>query len=450
MKIDKEELLKDYFPIALEETKNMIKIPSYRRDLTKGIPVHEDIKKCLEYAIGICKKFGMKTFIAPDHKYGYADWENGDKLFGIICHLDVVPPGNLEAWDNGPFEPVITDGKLYGRGAFDDKGPTLMNLYAIKYLMDKGFKPDYTIRFIFGTSEETTWECMESYVKNERICDLGYVPDGEFPVVYAEKWISDVEVLGDFKSEFVLKGGEMFNAVCDLVKYKGPKTEEISKFLKENGLETKLEKEWLTIKGKSSHGSLPEKGLSASTWALTAIDKVGIKHPLAKFVAEYVNEKHNMKELFGDLTDETGPLTQCNGIIDVTNKNFKFTFNFRVPCLSDPHKDVNDKLAAFLKPLGMKLNVCDVEKSVFFDKEGDVVKNIMSVYQEVTGDLKSVPKAIGGGTFAKSMPNMIAFGAEFHVEDSTMHADNEYVFVDDLKKMIEIYCKSLTKLTKIK
>ncbi|AKU79961.1 Sapep family Mn(2+)-dependent dipeptidase [Spiroplasma turonicum] len=449
MEINKDILLNEYFQDALEETKKVVSMPSYRKIAEKGTPIDQDIRNVLDHCINLCKSFGMKTFIADDYKYGYADYGNGEKLFGIICHLDVVPPGNITEWNNPPFEPIEKDGKLFGRGSFDDKGPTMMNLFAFKYLIDNGFEPDYTIRFIFGTTEETTWECMESYVANERICDLGYVPDGHFPVVYAEKWIDDIDLIGEYDCDFEVMGGEVYNAVNDLVYYKGDKINEIQNYLNDNNISNYLENDKLYVKGVASHGSLPEKGVAASSWLLKAMDYIGIKHPLVQFVANYFHLDHNMEKVFGKINDETGDLTACNGILKITNKDFRFTINFRVPCTFDPRKDINDKLISFIKDFDMELIVSSIENSVYFAKDSDVVKKIMSVYQEVTGDYKSEPIAIGGGTFAKSMPNMIAFGAEFNIEESTMHAYNEYVKIDELKKMIEIYAKSIAKLTKL-
>ncbi|AHI52627.1 Sapep family Mn(2+)-dependent dipeptidase [Spiroplasma culicicola] len=448
MEVNKTQLLGTYFEQALEETQKIIQIPSYRRDLTFGAPVHEDIVKVLDHCLDLCKQFGFKTFKAVDNRYGYADYGTGEKLFGIICHLDVVPAGNLSEWNNPPFEPIIKDNKLFGRGSFDDKGPTMMNLFAFKYLIDNGFKPDYTIRFIFGTSEETNWECMEAYVENERLCDLGYVPDGHFPVVYAEKWISDIDLTGQFDCDFTINGGQVYNAVNDLVTYQGKDIEKIQQYLTANKIESYVEENTLFVKGVSAHGSLPFKGVCASSWLLSALDSIGVIHPLVQFVAKYGHNNTEMREIFGDLTDETGNLTACNGIIKVDSKEFKYTFNFRIPCTRDPHVDVNDKLTQFVKPMGISTKVVSIEEKVYFSKESDVVKNIMQVYREVTGDFDAQPIAIGGGTFAKSMPNMIAFGAEFDMNDSTMHAYNEYVKIDDLKKMMEIYAKSMTKLMK--
>jgi succinyl-diaminopimelate desuccinylase len=449
MKIEKEKLLNDYFPIALEKLKDMIRIPSYRKDDSSGKPVPKEIAECLKYAIDLCQSFGWKTFIAPDNRYGYADWGTGDKLFGILCHLDVVPGGDLSKWFTDPFEPIEKDGKLIGRGSYDDKGPTLMNLYAAKYLMDNGFEPDYTVRFIFGTSEETTWECMEAYTERERLVDLGYVPDANFPVVYAEKYITDSDITGKYVSTFTLKGGEVYNAVCDIVHYNGPKTEEIKAYLDQNNIECVAENDGLTIRGQSAHGSFPHKGVSAITWALEAINEAGIYHPLAKFSNEYLHNKFDLKEIVGDLTDETGPLTVCAGKVDIDKTEFKLTFNLRIPCTRDPKVDVNDKLQAFFEAkLNSQYQVVGNEDRVFFDLNSDTIKNIMKVYQEVTGDTASKPIAIGGGTFAKSMPNLVAFGAEFDIDNTSMHTNNEFVLIDDLKKMMEIYVKSIAILTK--
>jgi succinyl-diaminopimelate desuccinylase len=451
MKVNKDELLNKYFPEALEKLKELIRIPSFTMDSTPGSPVPTDVKKCLENVIELCKSFGLKTFIAPDHRYGYADWGTGEKLFGILCHLDVVPGGDLTKWNTAPFEPIEENGRLIGRGSYDDKGPTTMNLYAAKYLMDNGFEPDYTVRFIFGTSEETTWECMKAYVERERIVDLGYVPDANFPVVYAEKWIVHGDVKGDFVSPFTLKGGEAYNAVCDLVYYNGPKMDEITNFLTENGIDVRDEDGKLAIRGQSAHGSFPEKGDSAITWALEAINEVGIYHPIAKFASEYLHKQYDFKGILGDLTDETGSTTVCNGMIDINKTNFNLAFDFRIPCTRNPQTDVVDKLIEFFPTkINAKFALHEIEDRVFLDKNSDTIKNIMNVYREVTGDMKSEPIAIGGGTFAKSMPNLVAFGAEFDQETTSMHTNNESVAIDELKKMMEIYAKSIAILTKEK
>ncbi|KAJ3615546.1 hypothetical protein Zmor_016333 [Zophobas morio] len=106
---------------------------------------------------------------------------------------------------------------------------------------------------------------MEAYKERERHVDLGYVPDANFPVVYAEKYIAPGNVKGNFVSPFTLKGGEVYNAVCDLVYYDGPKMDEIKKYLDDNKIDCREEDGKLAIRGQSAHGSFPDKGVSAIT-----------------------------------------------------------------------------------------------------------------------------------------------------------------------------------------
>ena len=120
----------------------------------------------------------------------------GDELLAVLCHLDVVPAGDLEDWQTPPFEATLKDGWLIGRGVQDDKGPSLAALYAVKSLLDQGLVFTKRIRFIFGTDEETLWRCMNRYNQIEEKADLGFAPDSSFPLTYAEKGLLQVKLHG--------------------------------------------------------------------------------------------------------------------------------------------------------------------------------------------------------------------------------------------------------------
>lgn len=81
------------------------------------------------------------------------------------------------------------DGKAYGRGVQDDKGPTLTAVYAVKALLDEGFTPNYRLRFIFGTDEENLWRGIKVYMEKEEKPDFGFTPDSIFPLIHAEKGV---------------------------------------------------------------------------------------------------------------------------------------------------------------------------------------------------------------------------------------------------------------------
>ncbi|ATG97262.1 Sapep family Mn(2+)-dependent dipeptidase [Mesoplasma lactucae] len=450
MKIDEKVLIDKYFKEAYEQTKKILSIPSYAQPKEANKPFGPGVYDVLNYVMDLAKSLGFETHKDEQNRYGFLDFGKGDEIFVILGHLDVVPPGNIKEWVTPPFTPIEQDGKLIGRGAFDDKGPTMMNLYALKYLLDNGFEPDYKIRMIFGLTEETTWESIHAYIDDYGYGNvaMGYTPDAEFPVVYAEKWVVDLDVVGNLETDFSIKGGEAYNVVDDLVTYKGPKTDDIATYLKENNIPTSFnDKNELVVQGKAGHGSLPWLGINAATWLGRAMKNVGIKNEVVDSLNN-MHEDYYAKNFVKPIDDETGPLTQNLGIINVENGKQKFSLNFRVPALANPQTDFIKPYTDKMKEYGFDVENISIEDHVYVDKNSELIKKIMKAYQEVTGDYKSEPLAIGGGTYAKAMPNVVAFGAEFDMDHSTMHAYNEFVYVDDLKKMLEIYTKALVLLTK--
>ncbi|ATZ16548.1 putative dipeptidase [Entomoplasma freundtii] len=449
LKVDVKELMDVYFPQALEATKKLVKIPSFKTAAEPGAPYGKATKEVLEATLALGKELGFETYQDAKNRYGFLDYGDKDKeIFAILCHLDVVPPGNLKEWKTNPFTPIVEDGKLIGRGSFDDKGPTVMNLYALKYLKDHHYVPkDYKIRVIFGLTEETTWESIRAYLADFGAAKMGYVPDGEFPVVYAEKWIVDYDVEGNLPTDFEIHGGEAYNVVDDYVTYKGPKQTEIADWLHKNKIMTEDVEGKLGVKGKAAHGSLPWLGENAATYLGKAMEAVGINNPVVKFLAA-MHLNFNLSPLFDDIEDETGKLTQNLGIVDIKNGNQRLAFNYRVPVLTNPKEIFIPRLNKEVESYGLHGKTIAIEDSVYVPKDSPMVTKIMKVYQEVTGDTKAKPLAIGGGTYAKAMPGLVAFGAEFDNEKSTMHAYNEWVSLKDLQKMLEIYTKAIILLTK--
>jgi len=447
MKIDKEEVLAKYFPKALEKLKELLRIKSYAQPATKDAPFGEGTKQALDYAINLAKELGFEAHQDSQNRYGFFDYGTGDKTFIILCHLDVVPPGNLEEWITDPFNPIEKDNKLIARGVFDDKGPTMMNIYALKYLKDHNFEPDYKIRLVFGLAEETTWQSIRAYLEDYGNADIGYTPDGEFPVIYAEKWVANLDYSSTRTIDYELVGGQATNVVNDLVTYKGPLIDQVVEILNEHNVNTAVNDGTLTIYGKSAHGSLPFLGVNAATWAGYALNIAGLKDP----IIEFLNKLHlnfDGTNFLKDLTDETGSLSQNLGIIDVRKNHQKISINYRIPVFSDVEKDLIEPMTSQAKEYGLSVAIDKVDKSVYVPKDSALIKKMMKAYQTVTGDLESQPLAIGGGTYAKTMPNVVAFGGEFDMSESSMHGYNEYTKIDDLKKMLLIYVEAISLLTK--
>ena len=99
------------------------------------------------------------------------------------------------------FLGTISDGKIFGRGAIDDKGPVVSSLYAMKAVMDN-YKLNKRVRLILGLNEENDWKCIEHYKKVEELPTVGFSPDADFPCIYAEKSILSCYIKEDYKNNF--------------------------------------------------------------------------------------------------------------------------------------------------------------------------------------------------------------------------------------------------------
>lgn len=451
MKIDEKTLLEDYFPQAYEQIKKIVAIPSYAQPAALDAPYGLGVKAVLDYAVNLAKNLGFSTHQDLQNRYGYLDFGTGEELFVILCHLDVVPPGKLDQWKTDPFTLTEVDGRLVGRGVFDDKGPTIINLYALKYLLDNGFQPGYKIRLLFGLTEETTWLSIKAYIEDYGVENvvMGYTPDGDFPVVYAEKWVVDLDLKATQKADFTIQGGAAYNVVNDVVTYQGPHQDTVAAWLKDQGIATTFdENQHLVVQGQAAHGSLPHLGVNAATWLGKALKQTKTEHQVVDLL-DLMHLDFNASHLQTPvLHDETGELTQNLGIIAVEDGYQVFKLNFRVPALADVQKDFIIPYTERLSGLGFVVENIKIEDHVYVSQDSELIKKLLTTYREVTGEVHAQPLAIGGGTYAKAMPNVVAFGAEFDLEHSTMHAYNESVKVADLQKMLLIYTKSLVALTK--
>ena len=174
----------------------------FRSDETYELkPFGLEIDLALKKALEICEKLGFRTYYDPEGYYGYAEYGEGKELIGILGHVDVVSEGDAGNWKHDPYAANLAVGKLFGRGAIDDKGPLIAAIYGVKALMDAGVPFDKRVRIIIGTDEENTWRDVERYKTKEELPTLGFTPDSSFPVVYAEKGLLQFRLKSAKKSE---------------------------------------------------------------------------------------------------------------------------------------------------------------------------------------------------------------------------------------------------------
>ena len=164
----------------LVDTQNLLKIKSVldEEQHTETAPFGEGVKAALDYMLELGANDGF-TVKNVDHVAGHIEMGEGEELLGILCHVDVVPEG--DGWSSDPFGAEIRDGKIYARGAVDDKGPTMAAYYAMKVIKELGLPLQKRVRMIIGTDEESQWRCVNHYFEVEEMPTLGFAPDADFP-----------------------------------------------------------------------------------------------------------------------------------------------------------------------------------------------------------------------------------------------------------------------------
>ncbi|MBR5439251.1 MAG: Sapep family Mn(2+)-dependent dipeptidase [Clostridia bacterium] len=409
----------NYLNNSIKTLEKWIQIKSVKARKTSNAPFGKNLKEMLDLALLDAKNLGFEVF-NYDGFIGEAVFGNGSDENGlaILCHLDVVPEGDIGKWQVPPYKLTVKDGKLYGRGVLDDKGSAVICLYALKELKDSGFIPNRKIKLIFGLDEESGWGCISHYKKVAVMPKEGFSPDGDFPVIYAEKGILHIEYAFE-KSDNVLdvSGGDRINMVCDKVL-----------------LKLKNQAKNLVFEGRTAHGSTPEKGDNAIKKTLAFLVEKG------EFKQEDYNLLFNNESLFSLLADETGALTFSPNMISVKNGKIHVKVDCRYPATRK-----GAKVKKVLKKVGC-FKVISHKAPLYNSKQSRIVKTLLSVYNEYS-KTNEEPIAIGGGTYARALESGVAFGPS-NICDSVCHNPNEYMTLSDYEKCYQIYKQAIIELCK--
>lgn len=450
----KEDLLKDLFELL--SVRSIL-----GTDITEETPFGSGPREALDLILSFGERDGYKTKLV-ENKAGHIEVGQGEELFGILGHVDVVPVVEAD-WTSHPFKPEIRDGKIFARGSLDDKGPTMAAYYAVKLLDKLGVKWNKRVRVIIGSDEETGFRCVEAYFKHEEQPASGFTPDAMFPLVYAEK----ARATFDHKLKFVLEdgsynyklvkfnGGQVLNMViasakAELVGDVSDIKEKFENFLAQEKLDGEVTVEdtiKLTLKGKAAHGSTPQYGINGATKLAEFLSTLGLDNNGKNFVNYIVEKLANdpFGEKLGiDYSDnEMGEATYNYGILD-------YDLEKKVGIVStDCRHPMKFDLVARLN--GVKVDNIDIEvtstkEAHYVPKDDELVTTLMDVYRKHTGDTKNDAFVLGGGTYARCLKKGVAFGLLFPGKEDTMHQANEYLEVEDLLLATAIYAEGIYKL----
>ena len=421
---------KHYFSACVKSIADMVKFDSAQAPALPGMPFGKGAADCLAAFLQLAQSMGFETHNF-DNYIGEVIFGGGEE-FAVLAHLDVVPAG--EGWTHDPFGGEIENGKLYGRGTMDDKGPAVICLYCLKALKDADFIPSKKIKLIVGCNEESGWACIDHYNEVAHMPEVGFSPDADFPAIYAEKGILQ------FRMRFPLPnapfsdlyGGERANMVCALAVAKGAAFDAAA--AKKYGLT--LEDGNIVAHGRAAHASTPGEGINALDSLLAYFAETDER--IAKIHDLLFKDARHLK----NFEDETGALTLSPNVAAYENGTLCITVDIRYPATMK-----QEDITAVLDTFGAPYELLHCQAPLYNDKNGFLIAALQKVYAEKTGS-RSEAIAIGGGTYARALKNGAGFGPQFPNEPSTIHQKDEYISLENVQKLLDIYAAAIYELTK--
>ncbi|MCM3322990.1 dipeptidase PepV [Cytobacillus kochii] len=458
----KDDLIKD--------TQKLLQIKSVldEENATSDAPLGKEVKEALTYLLNLGETDG---FIAKnvENLAGHLEFGQGEELLGILCHVDVVPEG--DGWSSDPYAAEIRDGKIFARGAIDDKGPTMAAYYAMKIVKELGLDMNKRVRMIIGTDEESEWRCVDRYFEVEEMPTLGFAPDADFPIIYAEKGIADFdlvqkEIIRGVASSQVkvlsLQSGKRYNMVPDfakaslMVQYEPTEVVQMYvDFLKEKELQGKYYMDngelILELEGVSAHGMEPNLGKNAGLLLADFLSSLKLDQQADQFIGfiakHFANDSRGNQLGIAFSDDITGDLTINVGKIYYKQQTGgRLGLNMRYPVTTDIESTLK-KIEQKAQTLGMLFENLDDSRPHHVDGDSFLIQTLKKVYTEQTGEEAEL-LSIGGGTYARSLKAGVAFGALFPGREDVAHQKDEYMYIEDLLKATAIYAEAIYELTK--
>jgi succinyl-diaminopimelate desuccinylase len=448
----------------LSSTQELLQIPSVGGEPAgSDKPFGIETDRALQYMLRLGNEHGFKVKNVDGYA-GHIEYGAGEDYVAVLAHLDVVPTGT--GWTYPPFAAEIHDGMIYARGAIDDKGPAMAAFYGLLALKESGVPIKRRVRLILGLDEETDWRCMDYYFQQETQPWGGFTPDADFPLIYAEKGIISFE-LSKFRSAdrsgnltlLQVTGGERPNIVPDicqaflvaasdevLVRFQ----EDLKQYCETEHIRYSLSRHEnneivLTVEGRSAHGSLPFLGVNAV-------------HHMGKILRHFLNDDHELWEFVASYDTEgkflgingsdeiTGALS-CNlGILKITEQNVSLVFDVRYP-IDQTRDGLVELIQGTITETGFRLRVMHDLKPLYVSQESPVVSKLLHVYETITGQ-SAEPITIGGGTYARTIRNGVAFGPMFPGMADIAHQRDERISVDHLLTITNLYANAIYELAK--
>ena len=383
----------------------------------------------------------------------------------------MVPEGT--GWSYPPFSGTISDNKIYGRGAIDDKGPVIASLYAMKAVMDN-CKINGRVRLILGLNEEQDWKCINYYKEHEEMPNISFSPDADFPCIYAEKSIlscylkTDISKRKNLPIEIksidcnnnalnvvpkfcstILKINPNEILMCELITV-------IKNFVDKYNFEIDIYKIdeteiKLTSHGVQAHAAHPDLGTNAISQLIIILNDIfktyNVNIELFDFFTQKIGIDYYGSKLDINFKDSSGMLTLNVGKFELSDSFISIGMNLRIPISIDVETIKNSFLKNVTEYPEIKFLQTNYMPSLYVSKDDYLVKTLCDIFNLETNSNEE-PIAIGGATFARAFENCISFGPNFPGDKDKCHQTDEFIDIDKLILSCKIYAKAIIELSK--
>lgn len=444
---------------------SLIKIPSFydKKTISKKYPSGKAPAQAVDKALEIAKKMGFKTKNFKNI-IGIADIEGTSKSqIGFIGHLDVVPPG--PGWRFDPFNLSITDNYMIGRGIIDDKGPVMILLHAINFWKKQKVEFPHSVRFLFGTNEESGSSDVDVFKENFEQPTIVITPDADFPICYGEKGLCRFKVISKKISNGVIdniKGGVANNAVAGIaqarIKLKGYQW--VNKANSRLGHAIDIEEKnpgFLDIiaHGRSAHAAIPYNGIdSIAILSQFLLEKnIGNKaeQEFLNFVAKVAGKPDGRGFNINCRGEHLSRLTIVPSMLKFKDNRFEQTFDIRYPEVINVNK-IKQKIKSHL-PQGAKLELFQDIKPMLLNPQSKFIMSLSKAFEKAT-KLEAKTFTMGGATYARDFDYAASFGPIMEWEPNpawvgSLHGPDEGIKEEVMKKTFKIYVYAIKYLMEL-
>ena len=437
----------------IDTLQKWIRVPSVKGEAAPGAPFGKEVRSMLDMALADCEQMGFKTQNF-DGYIAHADLGEGsdEDALAILAHLDVVPEG--DGWKYPPYGAVIENGRMYGRGTSDDKGPAVAALYAMKAVKDVGIPLRRKVRLILGCDEESGWEDIAHYNKVATMPRMGFSPDASYPIINIEKGICRLELHGVLSNEglqvIAFNNGERPNVIpgraSALVAGDAATVAQAEAAAKKLDIPAEVQLTdkgvSITVTGISGHAAYPETARNANGEMLLLLRELGVQGDL-RLLADKIGLDYKGEGLEISVSDGISGYLTCNlGIIRAGEGGVYATLDIRYPVMTNPDMIIKNVSASLP---GMRVEAMEVKEPHHVPAGSELVQNLLDAYHEVTGYERKCLYT-GGGTYDRSLQEGVAFGASFPQDEDLAHQANEYADIEGLYKNIKIFALAIVKL----